>query len=184
MKSNLCFFVTLFLLCFSVTAQVKKQEVVHPWKHLVLVGKTFGINANGTKLNYYKNTNYLWNDWLIPWGFGIHSFTINQSHFEKSGYKDANLNTFSIGSSGFKSLERNLYLNLVIQATLGNEKLKDFSNVINDRFVFGISPSQGIVYIPKSKFGVVLGLSVYEKILSSKVYSFDAGVQFSLGITF
>ena len=71
----------------------------------------------------------------------------------------------------------------MLNVGLGNEKLTDFSFQETNRFLAGLQTSQGLLYIPKSKFGFALGLGVFEKLSTSKIYSFDFGVMFSLGIT-
>ena len=71
----------------------------------------------------------------------------------------------------------------MLNVGLGNEKLTDFSFQETNRFLAGLQTSQGLLYISKSKFGFALGLGVFEKLSTSKIYSFDFDIMFSLGIT-
>lgn len=63
-------------------------------------------------------------------------------------------------------------------------KLIDYSSERFDRILIGMTTSQGLLFIPKSKYGVVFGASVFEKVFTSKIYSFDLGIQFSVGVKF
>ena len=91
---------------------------------------------------------------------------------------------FSIGRNGFKHFRNNIYFNGMLSIGLGNEKLTSFSNEKTNQFLFGLEASQGLLFIPKSQFGLVLGLGVFEKVFTSKIYSFDAGIQITAGIAF
>ncbi len=77
-----------------------------------------------------------------------------------------------------------LFLNLGVQLIVGEEELQDSGGKESNRSLFGISPSQGFYFIPESKAGLALGISVYEKLMSSKVYKNDIGVKLELGIKF
>jgi hypothetical protein len=90
----------------------------------------------------------------------------------------------SIGRNGFKHFKNNIYLNGMVSVGLGNEKLVEYSNEKKNQFLVGLETSQGLLFIPRSKFGLVLGLSVFEKFFTSKIYSFDLGVQLTAGMTF
>ena len=81
-------------------------------------------------------------------------------------------------------LSEKFFLNLGVQFHYGQEELQDFSGNQINRTIFGISPSQGVYFIPKSNFGLTVGVSVFERLLSSKVYKNDFGVKLELGIKF
>ena len=91
---------------------------------------------------------------------------------------------FIAGISPFYRLSNNLYLNLGLNLIYGQEILTDFYGSEYSYTYFGISSSQGIYFIPKSKVGIALGISIYEKSLSSKVYKNDFGIKLDIGIKF
>jgi hypothetical protein len=114
---------------------------------------------------------------------GFEQSEIRENVFLKSDYITFSSRYFSIGRNGFKHFKKDFYFNLMLNVGLGNEKLTDFSFQETNRFLAGLETSQGLLYIPKSKFGFALGLGVFEKLSTSKIYSFDFGIVFSLGIT-
>jgi len=94
----------------------------------------------------------------IPCVFGLESFTINTNYFSQFNYQSANISYWMAGISPFRKLNDYFYINLGLQLLVGSEQLKDFNNNESDNVIFGIAPSQGIYFIPKSKFGITLGL--------------------------
>ena len=67
---------------------------------------------------------------------------------------------------------------------MGNERLIDLDLNRKERFLIGTSPSQSLYFIPDNKYGIVVGLGLYEKLLTSKVYPFDIGIIASVGVKF
>lgn len=181
---KLKFLISYLFFQAMLTAQTPKNEGLMDWKNILIYQKTEGINASGFRLNYLQNKKSMWKDWLIPLSIGFSRSKIDRDHIEKKGYYDVDINTISIGYTGFRPIKNNLYLNVSLNATLGSERLteNDLSN--KERFILGTSPSQSIYYIPKSKHGFVFGIGVYEIIQTSKVYSFDIGLRFDAGIKF
>ena len=176
---------TLILLLLNsvvLTAQKRNKNSEHDWRQMVILSRTFGANASSKKIGYFKNTNVMLNGWLIPWGIEIQSSDIDDDYFKKSGYLSGKLNYLSIGRNGFKSFRENTFYNISTNILFGMEELKEFSFKEKDNLVIGISLSQGIVYIPKSIFGFVVGCGVYEKFLTSKIYPFDVGIEISAGL--
>jgi hypothetical protein len=154
------------------------------WINLITYSQKYGINAKGWSVQYYgynlKNTS----NWSIPVLFGIEGFEIYSDYFSQFHYQSVAMSYFLIGISPFYRLSDNFFLNLGINMVIGNENLKDFYGKESSNTFFGIAPSQGIYFIPKSKWGITMGLSVYEKALSSKVYKNDLGVKLEIGIKF
>ena len=184
MKTMITSLTLILLLLNSVvlTAQKRNKNSEHDWRQMVTLSKTFGVNASSKKIGYFKNTNTMWNGWLIPWGIEIESSDIDNDYFKKSGYYKGELNYLSIGRNGFKSFRENTFLNISSNILFGMEELTEFSLKEKDNLVIGLGLSQGIVYIPKSIFGFVLGCGVYEKFLTSKIYPFDIGIEISAGL--
>ncbi|MGB0476741.1 MAG: hypothetical protein ACPGHV_00750 [Flavobacteriaceae bacterium] len=57
-------------------------------------------------------------------------------------------------------------------------------NQSNERFVFGLGASQGVVYVPNAKWGIVLQAGIYEDIVNPKLYTIDVGIHFGAGLQF
>ena len=60
----------------------------------------------------------------------------------------------------------------------------DLLNQSNERFVFGLGASQGVVYVQNAKWGIVLQARIYEDIVNSKLYTIDVGIHFGAGLQF
>ena len=168
----------------TLVAQTKQHEWIKSWKNILLYQKTEGINASGFRFNYLQNKKSIWKDWLIPLSIGFSHYKIDRDRIEKKGFHDVDINGISVGYTGFRPIKNNLYLNLSLNATLGNERLTEIDSSNSRRFIFGTSPSQSIYFIPKSKYGFVFGIGVYEIIQTSKVFSFDIGLRLNAGIKF
>ncbi|SHF99104.1 hypothetical protein SAMN05444274_11722 [Mariniphaga anaerophila] len=165
----------------DTTRYVKETQ---RWINMITYSQRLGVNATGWSVQYYGYHFRSSLRWYIPIVFGIESMTIDQEYFDRSGYQYLNMNYFNAGISPFYKLNDVFYLNLGAQIIFGEEELQDYRGQESDRSFFGIAPSQGIYFIPKSKFGVTVGISAYEKLMTSKVYKSDIGLKFELGIKF
>ena len=91
----------------------------------------------------------------------------------------------TLGLSGYKPSASQLLLNIEVGAILGSEILVDLLNQSNERFVFGLGASQGVVYVKtNAKWGIVLQAGIYEDIVNSKLYTIDVGINFGAGLQF
>ena len=175
----------LFILFFGIAYGQSNNEGELPnWKHLALFQKTAGIHADGFKIKYLRNTKSTWKGWLVPLSIGLGRSNIHSDRIVKADYFDANINTFYLGYTGFKEVRNNLYLNLSLNLSVGSERLIDLGLNRKERFLIGTSPSQSLYFIPDNKYGIVVGLGLYEKLLTSKVYPFDIGIIASVGVKF
>lgn len=178
--------VLVFFSTSNIFAQLVPTKKYHYWKKLVLVTKSIGINSEGIKVHVYNNKNRkkLASEWIFPWALGFEQSEINKDLFAKSDYISYSSIYASIGRNGFKHFRNDIYFNGMVSVGLGNEKLTDYNNQKKDQFLIGLEASQGLLYIPQSDFGWVLGLGIFEKVYTSKIYNFDIGIQLTAGITF
>ncbi|WP_010662287.1 hypothetical protein [Marinilabilia salmonicolor] len=159
-------------------------EEVDEWINLAVYSQRIGANATGWGVDYYGYNLTSRSRWVLPLVVGIEGFDIRPDYFNKSGYYMAEMSYMTFGISPLYHLGDKFYLNLGVRLIYGEEELTDFSGDVSSNIFFGLNPSQGIVFIPESKFGVTLGIGIYEKVLSSNVYNNDVGVTFQLGIKF
>lgn len=154
------------------------------WTNIISYSRMYGNNANGWALQYYGYLFKSSSKWILPAKLGIEGFTIDEDYFAQFNYNKATLLYFSAGVSPFYQLKNNFYLNLSASFIFGEEILtqKYFPN--ESHSFYGFAPSQGLYFIPKSKVGLVLGVSAYQKLLTSKVYKKDLGARIELGIKF
>lgn len=154
------------------------------WINLITYSQKYGIHATGWSVQYYGYI--LKNDskWIIPVLFGVEGFSINPDYFNQFNYQSARINYYLAGLSPFRKLNDYFYANIGFQLLFGTEELIDFHNGESTNSVFGIAPFQGIMFIPKSNFGITVGLGVYEKLLTSRFYQNDIGIKLEIGIKF
>jgi hypothetical protein len=154
------------------------------WTNLITYSQRIGANAKGWSVQYYGYNFRSTTKWFIPLLFGVESFDIDPGYFDKSGYTYASMSYFNAGISPFYQLNEFFLMNLGAQLVFGDEELQDARGSESSHSFFGIAPSQGIYFISKTKVGITLGISVYEKLLSSKVYKSDVGLKLEMGIKF
>jgi len=162
----------------------KYVKETNKWINLITYSQRYGLHANGWSVQYYGYNLRNTSKWTIPIIFGIEGFEVHTDYFAQFDYQSVNMIYFLAGISPFHKLNDNFFLNLGVNIIFGEEKLKDFYGTESSNTFFGFSPSQGIYYIPKSKFGLILSISVYEKILSSEIYKNDIGLKLEIGIKF
>lgn len=169
------------LVILDTTMYVKETN---KWVNMITYSHRYGVHAEGWSVQYYGYNLRNTSKWTMPILFAVEGFTIHSDYFAQAGYQSVNMSYFLVGLSPFYQLEDNFYLNLGVNIIFGKESLVSYYGVGSYNTVFGFSPSQGIYFIPKSKMGLTLGLSLYEKILSSEVYKNDLGIKFELGVKF
>lgn len=162
----------------------KYVKETNKWINLITYSQRYGLHADGWSVQYYGYNLRNTSKWSIPILFTIEGFTIHTDYFSQFDYQSVNMSYFMAGISPFYKLNDNFFLNLSANIIFGEETLTDFYATESSNTFFGFSPSQGIYFIPKSKVGITLGLSVYEKLLSSEVYKNDIGIKFEIGIKF
>jgi hypothetical protein len=162
----------------------KYVKETNKWINLITYSQRYGLHANGWSVQYYGYNLRNTSKWTIPIIFGFEGFAIHTDYFSQFDYQSVNMSYFLAGISPFYKLDDNFFLNLGANIIFGEEELTNFYGTESSNTFFGFSPSQGIYFIPKSKVGITLGLSVYEKLLSSEVYKNDIGIKLEIGIKF
>lgn len=179
------FYIVLLLLStWTATAQYGSSSNTQDWRNMVLVSRTEGVNTSGMYYEYLQNTNNWWGDWLLPWRVSIQFSDIRDEKFRKSNFRQASMGQVTLGVGGLKTLTDKLYLNIDAGVILGSENLTEFTGKQYERFVVGLSSFQGILFIPKTKWAIVLKAGIYEEALTSKLYSYDIGILVGIGLKF
>jgi hypothetical protein len=157
---------------------------IYKWNNLITFSKKYGNHATGWSLQYNGFVARNNQKWFIPCVFEFERFTIKQDYFELSNYQSATINYLMAGISPLRKLNDYLYLKLGLQLIFGDEQLKDFYSHESTQTIFGMTPSQGIYFIPKSNFGITCGVGLFEKLLTSEIYQNDFGIKFEIGLKF
>ena len=165
----------------DTTAYVKSTS---KWINIITWTQKYGIHASGFEIMCYGY--FLKNDskWILPITFGIEVLKINDDYFSQSGYQSARVNYYMVGISPLRKLNDYFYFNLGMQLLIGSESLTDYGGNESTNEIFGIAPSEGFMFIPKSKIGLSVGVGLYEKLLTSSVYQNDIGLKLEIGLKF
>lgn len=155
------------------------------WVSLITYSRYLGTAANGFSIQYtgfnLKNTS----KWSIPVIIGYNFITIK---FQPELHTDLQLYEYGIGSIGIQPFYRindYTFLSLGLNMLIGEEAYSSqFNYEIKEQSFFGLDLSQGIAIIPNTTFNATFGISIYERIISSRVYPFDLGIKVDLGIKF
>jgi len=158
-----------------------KERIVR--KYMLTYTNTQGINATGFAISFYSYSNKDRNGWIFPWGLSVDITSIKPGYFKQFNFQSAKLSYYMPGLNAFKKLNDYFWINLGLQIPVGSEILTDFNGNKTDNIIFGVAPTQGLYFIPKS-FGIIFGIGVYEKLLTSKVYKSDIGFKAEIGIKF
>lgn len=162
----------------------KYERETQKWVNLITYSQRFGLNADGWSVQYYGYNLMSKSRWSIPILFGVEAFEIHPDYFSRSNYYSVNMSYFLVGISPFYKLNEVFFFNLGAHVVFGEEELVSYYGAESSNSFYGLSPSQGIYFIPKSKVGLTVGVSVYEKILSSEVYKNDLGIKLEVGLKF
>lgn len=161
------------------------QTVKEPgqWVSLVTFSPKIGFNAIGWSLQFYGFKQRDSRRWAIPLHWSYERTGVFLEPFARQYYQ-ANLQYLSLGISPFYRLNDYFFLNLGLFGHFGQEELRRFWFSPERSTFYGVSASQGVYFMSRSRFGITIGLSVYEKSMGSRVYKTDQGVKLEVGVKF
>lgn len=183
----------LLVLGFAISTQGQndlfRSNDSGPWNSLLMFDKTFGVHYPGWGLSYYgyhididEET-----EWIFPWVVTLESYKLPPDPPDpNAGYFIDTKTELHIGGgiSMAKRLKKTMYLKFefLIPINLASSDLES-KKEIEDYFL-GVAMSQGVLFIPESKFGLTFGVAIFERLLNSEVYKNDIGIQLEIGIKF
>jgi hypothetical protein len=169
------------MVVIDTTQYVKESS---QWINLLTYSPNFGINAKGWSLQYRGFLLSTTSKWTIPITFALDFQDINEELLYQAGYQGVSMSYYQAGISPIRKLNNYVYLNLGANLLYGTEYLVSNSYNESELSLFGLSTLQGLLIFPPSKFGFCIGLSVYQKLMTSQVYRYDLGVKLDVGIKF
>ncbi len=123
--------------------------------------------------------------WIRPYETSFEVTWARNDVAEENGYEEVNSFVFRPELYFFyKRLFKGTYASMSANIPVGFELLEELSGDTSFNFVIGIGASQGLRCIPWQKSGLVFGIDFFQRLETSKVYRFDLGVEFVLGINF
>lgn len=97
---------------------------------------------------------------------------------------EARLNYGMFGICPFREITDRVYINLDFMLLVGAETLTDRIDRQSTNLLLGIAPKQSLYFIPDSRYGLVVGFGLYQRLLTSEVYKNDFGFQVEAGFKF
>ena len=73
-----------------------------------------GTHTSGLQFSNLKDTNYWWNDWLIPLSFGFQTKEIQEETFLESPYLSVTKTQGTLGLSGYKTIAPQWLVNIEV----------------------------------------------------------------------
>jgi hypothetical protein len=175
---------------FQFTGVTIEEITKHNYEHVARYNshlnyfQTFGLNSRGWGIMYMGYMYEPSKKWFVPFILAFDRLEIDLDPSSIVNFQGASLFYIQPGVSFIRYLGRNFFINLAIQVPLGRETIAYTYGGWIQNFIIGLAPSQGIWFTPKKKFGVDLGITCFQKILTSQIYPRDFGVQFHAGFKF
>ncbi len=161
---------------------ITKRDPLLKWTNIISYKRIRGKHTEGWGISYigFSENKKL----ILPFIYSFDKYRIKPGSLKNSNYESANYFTPSFGIEFYYKLFPRVYTNISLQVPVGIERLRDNNGKKSNNFIIGIASSQGLLFIPKSDFGLVFGAGIYQKAQTSKIYKTDFGVEFTVGIKF
>lgn len=151
------------------------------WVSLLTVAPRFGFKGMGFSVQFYGYKYHPSRRWSIPlhWSYGKSGTTVESYRpFPDNAY----LQYVGLGISPLYRLNDYFYLNLGLSGHFGQEELQSAYQAYERKTLYGISASQGVYFISRSRFGLTIGVGIYEKIMGWDEHQSDQGVKVEVGV--
>ncbi len=171
----------LLLSMYALPNFAQEESDTDNWFDTFNYKKTFSKNYEGWKASYigFDDSD---TDFILPFEVSFGQNKAKTEAVKRKGYKSLEAFNIAPGFNGLIKLSPGVYFELGLNAPIGIEVLKDLNDETSKNFIIGLSSNQGIKVIPWKAFGLVLGLSVFETIQTSKVYKTNLGFALELGV--
>ncbi|HAS47356.1 MAG TPA: hypothetical protein DCS93_43165 [Microscillaceae bacterium] len=162
--------------------EITKGKSLGHWHNLITFKRSMGHHTQGWQVSYIGFSNR--EEIIVPFIFSLGQSQTKEATIRGSEYRVVDAYTFSFGSQVYIQLLPNFYANVTLNIPIGIEMLRDRQEKRSQNFLIGIGSKQGLMYIPKSSLGLVLGGGVYQRLQTSRMFSTDWGFELSIGIKF
>ncbi|MBQ4819321.1 hypothetical protein [Aquimarina sp. MMG016] len=184
MKNRCLVLVLLYCGIASFSQETVKDEIGNNvWYDTFGFKKLYSNNYRGWKVSYVGFTDSD-DDFIIPVEISFGQNKAKPDILARKGYTTADIYNISPGFNGFLKIYPGVYLELGLNIPIGIEALVNLEDQKSYRFLVGLSANQGIKIIPWKNYGMVMGISMFQTLQTSKVYSTNIGFAIELGISF
>ncbi len=159
-----------------------ENNLLLKWVNIISYQKIISKHTEGWRVSYVGFTEN--EKVILPFIYSFDRYRIKPESLKNSNYKSANYFTPGFGTVFYHNLFSAIYINVSLQIPVGVERLVAVNNENSNNFIIGIESSQELMFIPKSDFGLVFGVGIYQKAHTSKIFQTNFGVEFRVGIKF
>lgn len=171
--------------------QIRANDIRYrvKWVNWVTYRQSVGYIESSHNISYYgyfqtKQT------WTLPISLRLSSSTRYNESALKGGYDPDSWKKYllDLGMSGFRNIKDDFYLSLGLQLPLGWERFRYDTESVQDKkhthLMLGVGLEERIFYLSPRHTGLILGIGSYQRLMSSRLYTFDIGLTFEVGIKF
>lgn len=162
--------------------RITKNKSLGKWHNLITFKKNEGYHTQGWQVSYIGFSDR--EEVIVPFVFSLGQSQTREATIKGAEYRVIDAYTLSLGGQVYLKLFSNLYANVTLNVPIGLEVLRDKQENRSQNFLIGLGSKQGLMYIPKSPLGIVLGASVFQQAQTSRVFKTNWGFELEIGIKF
>ncbi|WP_045113688.1 hypothetical protein [Microscilla marina] len=161
---------------------ITKNKPLGQWHNLLTFKRSAGLHTQGWRVSYVGFSDR--EEITVPFMFSLGQSQVKETTINGAEYRVIDAYTFGFGTQVYIKLFSNLYANVALNVPVGLEVLRDRQEKRSHNFLIGVGSKQGLMYIPKSSLGIVVGGSIFQQLQTSRVFSTNWGFELEIGIKF
>jgi len=162
---------------------ITKAKPLGKWNNLITFRQIYTRHQEGIKVSYVGFSDR-YQKIIKPFIFSFNKYKTKPEVIQNSEYESVDSYVMSVGFKFYIRLFSEFFAAVDLQAPLGVEVLQDKQNQKQSNFLYGATSRQGIMYIPKTSWGLTFGAGFFQQWQNSKLYNTDWGFEFEIGIKF
>ena len=184
---NLLFVLVFVLGTFIHSTAQDSLSLSLPKPHqtsLITFSYVAGSNSEGDALTYYHFPKQDFKGWYFPYSLSLQNISVKAGNISQFNFINSSPNFFLPGISAMKNVSDNFWLNLGLQIPISAESVTDPYGKILTHGIIGVSPVQEIFLMPRTTYGLIIGLGIFERFTNAYKYQNDVGLRVELGLKF
>lgn len=167
----------------SLSAQSLSDSTTTKQMHMVTYEQIFSKNYNSWSVQYREFEKES-KEFVIPITLSFGNTNVRGNILEDKNIKNVDTYTLGFGFDGYEYIGDGIYFNLGVGVSPGVESIERQNNDKNTKFLIGGNINTGLLYIPFSDFGLVIGLNITGRLSNSDVLARSLGFGIEAGFNF
>ncbi len=171
--------------------QIRANDIRYriKWVNWLTYRQSVGFIESSHNISYYGYFQTK-QKWTLPISLRLSSSTRYNENALRDGYNPDSWKKYllDLGMSGFRNLKDDFYLAMGVQLPMGWERYRYDHETTQDRkhthLLLGVGVEERVFYMSPNKTGLILGIGFYQRLMSSKLYTVDAGMTVEVGLKF